>query len=84
MSSVYTDYKLLPVASNFHKRKYKSSLNDCFLVSVNIPCLSLVSSPFPSFVIGDVSNKLVSVHYIIHLQMKVKLIALIINLKHTA
>ena len=62
----------------------KVSLNDWFLVSVNIPCLFSVSFPFLLNDIGDVSNKLVSAHYVIHLKMKVKLVALVSNLKHTA
>ena len=46
--------------------------------------LSFVGFFSSSFDIGNVSNKLVSGHYIIHLKMKVKITALVSNLKHTA
>ena len=78
MSSVYSDSKLLAVANKVSESRCKLSLYNCFLVSANIGFFLV------SLDIGDVSNKLVSMHYIIHLKMNMKLIVLVSSLKHTA
>ena len=60
------------------KVDYKSSLNDWFLVSVDVLCLLLVSFPFL------LTLAMFQTSYIFHLKIKTKSIASVSNLKHTA
>ena len=73
---LYHQSKLLPVANKFNKSRYESFSNNCaFLFLLTFLFFRWFLSRFISRDIGEVSNQLVSACYIIHLKMKVRLIA---------